>query len=65
MNLIQAYKKEVNHLDILDTQIALKNKTNSIYVLSTFPLIVMDYNYENTIEILKEKLKQDFNIINI
>ncbi len=59
------YKKEDNHLDILDTQIALKNKTNSIYVLSTFPLIVMDYNYENTIEILKEKLKQDFNIINI
>ncbi len=50
----------VNHNKILDAQLKLKKEKNEIYVLSTFPLITIDYNYEKTIEILKFKLKEDF-----
>ncbi len=40
--------------------IKLKNRKNEIFVLSTFPLIAIDYNYERTMEILKLKLKDHF-----
>ena len=51
---------DINYMDILNSQLKLKNKENKIYVLSTFPLITFDYNYEKTIEILKLKLKDNY-----
>lgn len=45
---------------VLDVQIDIKNKNNEIYVLSTFPLFIMDYNYEKTMEVLKVKLKGNY-----
>ena len=39
--------------NILKAQLKLKKETNEIYVLSTFPLMVIDYNYDKTMEILK------------
>ena len=38
----------------------MKNKNNEIFVLNTFPLIVIDYNYEKAMEILHMKLKDNF-----
>lgn len=52
--------KEINHMRILEEQIKLKNSCNELYVLSTFPLFVIDYNFDKAMEILKEKLKKDF-----
>lgn len=57
--LLTKNSKELNHLKILNEQIKIKNKINEIYVLSTFPLFLIDYNYEKTINILKEKLKKE------
>lgn len=57
-------QKEINHLEILNIQISKKNTDNEIYVLSTLPLIAIDYNYEKTIAILKQKLKSDFIEVN-
>jgi len=45
---------------ILDVQLNIKNTKNEIYVLSTFPLLVIDYNYEKTMEVLKIKLKDNY-----
>ena len=50
----------LNYFDILDSQLKLKQKENKIYVLSTFPLMLIDYNLEKTMEILKIKLKNKF-----
>lgn len=50
----------LNYFDILDSQLKLKQKENKIYVLSTFPLMLIDYNFEKTMEILKIKLKNKF-----
>jgi len=50
----------INHLEILNEQLKLKNAKNEIYVLSTFPFITMDYNMEKTKEILKNYLKDDY-----
>lgn len=47
----------VNYIDILNKQIELKKISNEIFVLSTFPLIVIDYNYERTMAIIKSILK--------
>ena len=58
--LLNKNNKELNHMKILNEQIKIKNKINEIYVLSTFPLFLIDYNYEKTINILKEKLKKEF-----
>ena len=52
--------KDINYLNILQTQLDLKKEKHQIYVLSTFPLMVIDYNYEKTMEILKMKLKDNF-----
>ena len=49
--------KEINHELILDEQLKLKKSTNELYILSTFPLLILDYNYDNTIEVIKEKIK--------
>lgn len=51
---------EIDHIDILNAQLRLKKEKNKIYVLSTFPLLVLDYNFEKTINIIKEKLKENF-----
>ena len=53
-------ERSVNYEYILDKQIQMKNANNEIYVLSTFPLIVIDYNYEKTMQILKNRLKENF-----
>lgn len=50
----------LNYFDVLDSQLKLKQKENKIYVLSTFPLMLIDYNFEKTMEILKIKLKNKF-----
>lgn len=52
--------RDINHLNILKSQLKLKHENNRIYVLSTFPLLVVDYNFEKTMEILKNKLKDNF-----
>ncbi len=58
--ITQDKSKEVNHLNILKSQLMIKKEKNEIYVLSTFPLLVMDYNFEKTISVLKIKLKNNF-----
>ena len=45
--------KLIDHNKILNAQLRLKQQQNAIYVLSTFPLITIDYNYEKTMEIIK------------
>ena len=55
-----SYGKAINYEAILNKQIELKNETNEIYVLSTFPLMIIDYNCEKTLQILKLKLKNKF-----
>ena len=49
--------EEINHELILDEQLKLKKSTNELYILSTFPLLILDYNYDKTIEVIKEKIK--------
>lgn len=56
--------KYIDYFAILDSQLKLKQEKNKIYVLSTFPLLVMDYNFDRTMEILKMKLKDNFIEIN-
>lgn len=51
---------DIDYNKILCRQIELKDSNNEIYVLSTFPLIVIDYNYERAIEMLKLKLKNKY-----
>lgn len=58
--IITKAEKELDHINILESQLKLKKETNEIYVLSTFPLLVIDYNYEKTMEILKLKLKNNY-----
>ena len=48
---------------ILNKQIEEKNLNNRIYVLSTFALFPMDYNLKKTISVLKDKLGNDFYVI--
>ena len=50
----------IDHGAILDSQLSLKKEKNEIYVLSTFPLLVVDYNFDKAMEILKIKLKDNF-----
>lgn len=54
------YSNEINHFKILEKQLEIKNNKNEIYILSTFPLIVLDYNLELTLKVLKLKLKNNF-----
>ncbi|MBR2828653.1 MAG: hypothetical protein IKE70_05430 [Bacilli bacterium] len=58
--LITKIEKDINHISILESQLKIKKEKNEIYVLSTFPLLVIDYNYEKTMEILKLKLKNNY-----
>lgn len=58
--ILHSKEKEINYIDLLKKQIDLKNKEDKIYVLSTLPLFVIDYNYEKAMEVLKTKLKDDF-----
>lgn len=58
--IITKVEKELDHTNILESQLKLKNEKNEIYVLSTFPLLVIDYNYEKAMEILKLKLKNNY-----
>ena len=46
----------IDYLKILKTELKLKNSKNEIYVLSTFPLITIDYNYNKTMEIFNLNL---------
>ena len=54
---------EINHEKVLDIQLNKKKKDNELYVLSMFPLLVIDYNFEKTMEVLKLKLKDNFFVI--
>ena len=58
--ITNTYSENIDYSKVLEIQLDMKNKKNAIYVLSTFPLIVMDYNYEKAIVMLKTKLKDDF-----
>lgn len=49
----------IDHAQILNLQINMKNSNNEIYILSTFPLFIIDYNIEKTLEMLKDVLKLD------
>lgn len=51
---------EINHENVLDAQLKRKQNYNEIYVLSMFPLLVIDYNFEKTMSVLKLKLKDRF-----
>lgn len=59
-NIIKSNDKIIDHSKLLNAQLKLKHDKNEIYVLSTFPFITIDYNYDKTMEILKNKLKEDF-----
>ncbi len=49
-----AKRKNGIHYDlILEEQIKLKNSKNEIYVLSTFPLLLFDYNNELVLNLIK------------
>ncbi len=50
----------IDHNKILNSQLSLKKERNEIYVLSTFPFIAIDYNYEKTMEKIKSKLKANY-----
>ncbi len=52
--------KYINHIDILNSQLKLKKEKNELYVLSTFPFLVIDYNFDKTMEVLKMKLKDNY-----
>lgn len=58
--MISSKEKFIDYKKVLEEQIKMKNKNNEIFVLSTFPLIVIDYNYEKAMEILHIKLKDNF-----
>lgn len=58
--IINSNDKLVDYNKILISQLKLKKSKNEIYVLSTFPLITIDYNYEATIEKLKIELKDNY-----
>lgn len=62
--IINDYENEIDYEKILEKQIDIKNKDNEIYVLNTFSLIPIDYNYNKTIEVLKLQLKNNFLEIN-
>lgn len=53
-------EKEINHMKILNEQLKLKNKCNKIYVLSTFPFLLLDYNFDYVMNIVKETLQNNF-----
>lgn len=58
--ITDCFEKEIDYKKVLQTQIDMKNKQNEIYVLNTFSLLPLDYNYEKTIEVLKNNLKEYF-----
>lgn len=55
---------DINHYEILEKQIEVKNNMNEIYVLSCFPLLVVDYNYDRTMETIKNIIGDDFDKFN-
>lgn len=54
---------EVNHINILKVQLREKMRRNRIYVLSTFPLKLIDYNYKMVMD--KLNLVLDENLLSI
>ena len=62
--LTKAKENNLDYLKILEVELNLKKSKNEIYVLSTFPLLTIDYNYEKTMEVLKLKLKNNLIEIN-
>ena len=42
----------IDYHAILDTQLDIKARYNEIYVLSTFPFITLDYNFDDTMAII-------------
>lgn len=52
--------KEIDYHKILSVQLENKKTSNEIFVLSTFPLMAIDYNYERALKLLELKLKDNF-----
>lgn len=52
----------IDYDKLLKCQLKLKKEKNLLYVLSTFPLITIDYNYDLTITKLKSVLKDEIKI---
>ncbi len=48
--------KYIDYGALLESQLSKKNKDNEIYVLSTFPVLVVDYNYERAMEVIGREL---------
>ena len=51
---------EIDYNKILEKQLKLKKDKNEIYVLSTLALLPIDYNFDRTMNILKDNLKEEF-----
>lgn len=58
--IINSEEKEVDYNKILEKQLEIKKENNEIYVLSTLALLPLDYNFERTMNILKDNLKEEF-----
>lgn len=53
--------EEINYCTILEKQIEMKNSSkNEIYVLSTFPLMIIDYN-NDILNIIKANVEKNYN----
>ena len=59
-NKAKMISEKMSYEEILEKQIEIKNKSNKIYVLSTLPLMILDYNEELAMRNLRLKLKHNF-----
>ncbi len=58
-NKAKKLSQNIDYEEILAVQIDYKNKENKIYVLSTFPLMIIDYNKDLAMKNLRLKLRND------
>lgn len=54
---ITSCKREIDYRLLLDHQLAQKADRNSIYTLSTFPLLAVDYNPDETFRVVEKWLE--------
>ena len=55
--ILKTGDKYIDYGALLENQLSRKNKNNEIYVLSTFPVLVVDYNYERAMEVISRELR--------
>lgn len=58
--ITKSREKEINYQKVLDVELEMKKTKSEIFVLSTLPLLLIDYNYEFIMEVLKSNLDKDF-----